>query len=226
MQWEMPSGLVVSFAPMQTNFANANDPRAVRSRAALHSALLTLLETTPYDQISIRDIAAASGVGYTTVFRHYSTKEALFEAVAQDAVLSVFRLSLPIVQSQDMLSGSAALFSYIKSHSKLWTTLLTGGAAASIREQFLKSARAVARSMGPEDGWMPPDLGVILIVTGTIEMISWWLQQKKPLSIEQISSIHVRVVVTPAIAASNTRPPSPKASKVKSPAGSPSKRKR
>lgn len=210
---------------MQDKFANANDPRAVRSRQALHQALLTLIESKSLDQITIRDITAASGVGYTTYFRHYPTKEALFDAVAQDAVLAIFELSLPIVQSKDLRSGSAALFTYIKEHSKLWTTLLTGGAAAPIREQFLRSARAVARSMGPKEGWMPPDLGVILIVTGTIEMISWWLQQRSPPSIEEIARMHVKVVLTPAIAASNAKPPKAEGAKTKVAAASRNRRK-
>jgi AcrR family transcriptional regulator len=38
----------------------------------------------PLEQISIRDIAADSHVGYTTFFRHYPTKEALLEDLARD----------------------------------------------------------------------------------------------------------------------------------------------
>lgn len=191
---------------MQEKLANANDPRAVRSREALHRAMLTLLESTPLDQITIRDIAAVSGVGYTTYFRHYPTKEALFEAIAEDVVQEIFNLSMPILASEDLQAASRALFKYVQEHSKVWTTLLTGGASGAIREQFLKSARAVARNMAADDGWMPPEMGVILIVSGTIEMLSWWLQQRRPLPIAQIAEIHIQVVVAPAIAATSAPP--------------------
>ena len=194
---------------MEDKFANANDPRAVRSREALHRAMLTLLETTPLDQITIRDISAVSGVGYTTYFRHYPTKEALFEAIAEDVVLEIFNLTMPVLASQDLQTASAALFTYVKKHSKLWTTLLTGGAAGAIREQFLKSAKAVAKNMAKDDGWMPPEMGVILIVSGTIEMMSWWLQQRRPLPIDRMAAIHMQVVISPSIAASSATPPKP-----------------
>lgn len=207
---------------MQDKFANANDPRAVRSREALHRAMITLLETTPLDQITIRDLAAVSGVGYTTYFRHYPTKEALFEAVASNLIGELFSMSIPIFQSNDTQSASVAFFTYIRENSKLWTTLLTGGAAGTIREQFLKAAKAVARSMDSKDGWMPAEMGIILIVTGTIEMLAWWLQQKKPMPIERIAEIHVRVVVSPSIAATST--PSPKAVKPAAVAGGRKKR--
>lgn len=194
---------------MQEKLANANDPRAVRSREALHRAMLTLLEKTPLDQITIRDIAAVSGVGYTTYFRHYPTKEALFEAIAEDVVREIFNLSMPILASEDLQAASRALFAYVREHSKVWTTLLTGGASAAIREQFLKSARQVAKNMSADDGWMPPEMGVILIVTGTIEMMSWWLQQRRPLPIDRMAEIHIQVVVAPAIAASSGPPLKP-----------------
>jgi hypothetical protein len=41
------------------------DPRILRSRQALHRAFLELLEKKSLDQITIRDIADQSGVGYT-----------------------------------------------------------------------------------------------------------------------------------------------------------------
>jgi AcrR family transcriptional regulator len=49
-----------------------SDVRVRRNKAALREALLELLQNQPLEQISIRDIAAAAGVGYTTCYRHYA----------------------------------------------------------------------------------------------------------------------------------------------------------
>lgn len=198
--------MMLWFAAMQDRFANANDPRAVRSREALHRAMRKLLESRQPEQITIRDIAAESEVGYTTYFRHYPTKEALFEAVVAELIASLFERTLPMVDAQDISSAAKALFAYVRENPRLWITLLTGGAASTLREQLLRGARAVAGTRSQPDAWMPPDVGVVLIVGGLIELLAWWLQQKNPLPIDRVTDIFVRVVVAPAIAARDAPP--------------------
>ena len=102
-------------------------------------------------------------------------------------------------------AGSIALFSYVNEHNSLWSTLLTGGAAGTIREEFLRQAREVAVSRAPSGDWLPAEMGVLFIVSGTIELLAWWLRQSDPLSIERIAEIHDRIVVSPVIAANIAR---------------------
>jgi AcrR family transcriptional regulator len=186
------------------------DPRAIRSRQALRNALLTLLEARPLDQITIRDIAAEAGVGYTTYFRHHPTKEALLDDVAAEQISCLINLSLPVMDAHDLRAGSAALFTYVQAHRPLWITLLTGGAAGTIRDEFLRQAREIAGSRAPKESWLPTDVGFILIVSGTIELLAWWLRQNDPLPIDRIAEIHDRVVVSPIIAAASFKSRKPK----------------
>ena len=182
-----------------------SDPRAVRSRKALHDALLALLEVKPLEQITIRDIVAEAGIGYTTWFRHYPTKEALLDDVAAEQIGNIINLSMQVMDAHDLRAGSMALFSYVKAHRPLWITLLTGGAAATIRDEFLRQAREIAGGRAPSESWLPTDVGFILIISGTIELLGWWLRQARPLPIDQIAEMHDRVVVTPVIEASSAK---------------------
>ena len=54
-----------------------SDPRIKRTRAALSSALLSLLEEKAFDQITIRDIVGRADIGYATFFRNYDSKAAV-----------------------------------------------------------------------------------------------------------------------------------------------------
>jgi AcrR family transcriptional regulator len=182
-----------------------NDPRALRSRQALHGALLKLLAVKPLDQITVREITAKAGVGYATFFRHHPTKESLLDDVAAQQIRCLFNLSLPVMDAHDLRAGSIALFSYVNEHHALWSTLLTGGAAGAIREEFLRQAREVAVSRAPSGDWLPSEVGVLLIVSGTIELLAWWLRQTDPLSIERIAEIHARIVVSPVIEVSDAK---------------------
>lgn len=50
---------------------------------AILDAALAAFERLPFDQVTLKDVAAQSGVTVQTVLRRYGSKELLFEAVAQ-----------------------------------------------------------------------------------------------------------------------------------------------
>jgi AcrR family transcriptional regulator len=181
------------------HYKTVKDARAVRTRQALRSALLLLLESRPLAQITILDICDRAGVGYTTYFRHHPTKESLLDDVAAEEIAHLVGLTLPLAEAANTLTAGVALFTYVDAHRELWSTLLTGGAEGAMRNEFLRISREIAATRGREDHWPPADLVTILVVSSTIELLSWWLRQKKPLSIEQMAEIHERIIIHPAI---------------------------
>ena len=197
----MASNRRPSAANPQTN----KDPRAVRSQEALANALLALLETKPFEQVSIRDIVAEAGIGYTTFFRHHATKEELLNAIAAEQIQCLFSLALPALDGYDLRAGSTALFTYVNAHRPMWSTLLTGGAAGTVREEFLRMAREVAALRGAQNAWLSAELGATLIVGGTLELLTWWLRQSHPMPIKRIVEIHESVVLNPVLQANQRR---------------------
>ena len=188
----------------QPRYSTADDPRTVRTRESLRDALLRLLEQKSLEQITIREIVASANISYVTFFRHHPTKEALLHDIAEEQVRRLTYLILPAIDARDTRAASTALCVYVDYNRKLWTTLLTGGAAAVMREAFLGHAAEVAASRSDPDNWLPPDLAVRLNVSSTIEVLTWWLRQKRPLPIERVAEIHERVVIVPILEAADT----------------------
>jgi AcrR family transcriptional regulator len=176
--------------------APVNDARVRRSRAGLRRALLELLQAKPLEQITIRDIADSAGVGYTTYFRHYPSKEALLDDLAADEIERLCDLTLPVYDAADSFSACLALCRYVDGNRPLWSTLLTGGAAGAVRDALLRQGRAASASRAP--GWLPEDLGVVLAVSVTVELMTWWLRQPDPLPAARIAEILDRVAISPA----------------------------
>jgi len=58
------------------------DPRVRRTRHMLHQALQQLLETKPFEKISVGDIAEQATVNRATFYDHYPDKFALLEGMA------------------------------------------------------------------------------------------------------------------------------------------------
>ena len=118
------------------HLSTARDARAVRTRKALRQALLRLLDLKPLEQITIRDISEVARVGYTTFFRHHPTKDSLLNDVAADEMGRLVGLALSVADTtSDTRSASIALCTYVDEHRKLWSTLLTGGAAGELAWQ-------------------------------------------------------------------------------------------
>jgi AcrR family transcriptional regulator len=184
---------------LRPHLRTARDARAVRTREALRQALLRLLDLKPLDQITIRDICEVADVGYTTFFRHHPTKESLLNDVAAEQIGRLVGLALPVADTSNTRAASIALCTYVDEHRKLWSTLLTGGAAGAMRDEFMRLSRQIAATRAQPGTWPPPDIAVILVVSSTIELLSWWLRDPRPLTIEQVADIHERVIIAPAV---------------------------
>jgi AcrR family transcriptional regulator len=167
----------VAHTPAAPVASSLTDPRAVKSGHALRAALLALLERKPLEQITVREITAQAGVHYATFFRHHPTKEALLDDVAADQIDQLVALSLPVLDAVDGYASFLTLCRYVDEHRKLWTALLTGGAAGAMKTELLRVSKEVANERGPKEGWMPVELAVICTVSLIVEILSWWLAQ-------------------------------------------------
>jgi AcrR family transcriptional regulator len=181
--------------------ATAKDARAVRTRDALRNSLLKLLQEKPLDQITIRDIVAGAEINYATFFRHHPTKESLLHDVAEQQVRSLIALILPALDAHHVDAASLALCIYVDANRTLWSTLLTGGAAGVLREELLRIGKELASTRSNPNAWVPPELTISFNVSGTVELLTWWLRQERPVPIKRVAKILEQVVLLPIIEA-------------------------
>lgn len=181
------------------DFSTAKDARVVKSRDALCRALLDLLKTEPFERISIRRIVDAAGVGYNTFFRHYADKDAILKDIAADEIRQLVSLSVPVLEASNTLAACLTVCRHVADNRQLWTILLTGGAAAALREEFVRLSRDVAEQRPNNKDWLPLDAAVILITSGTFELLAWWLAAADPIPVEQLATIYHRAIVSPVI---------------------------
>jgi len=181
----------------QLKTATATDARAVRTREALRSSMLKLLQEKSLEQITIRDIAAGAEINYATFFRHHTTKESLLHEVAAQQVRALSSLMLPSLDASDISAASLALCTYVETHRSLWSTLLTGGAASVLREELLSIAREVAVTRSNPNAWVPPELAISFHVSGTVELLTWWLRQERPVPTRRVAELLQHVVLMP-----------------------------
>jgi AcrR family transcriptional regulator len=181
------------------HLSTAGDARALRTREALRSALLSLLSTRPLDDIGIREIAAEAGIGHATFYRHHPGKEALLHDLAADEVQRLTALTLPLMDSKGSQAACKALFTYADANRALWSTFLNGGAAGAVREELLRISLGIVADRVPAQERPAGELCVRLIVGGTVEMLTWWLKHPASPSIDEAARALSRGVVIPVI---------------------------
>ena len=166
----------------------------------LQEALLSLIETKPFDRITVDDIVDKAGIGRSTFYRHFETKEALIDEIASAEIERLVDLTFPLLSAVDSRPTCFALASYVDAHRSLWSILLTGGASAIMRDTFIKLASARApTSLKGFAPILPIELGVVGGVGATIEILAWWLRQPDPVSVEQMAEYLDRLSVRPFI---------------------------
>ena len=174
--------------------------RMARSRQALRTALLELLAEKPFDQIAITEITIRAKVGYATFFRHYESKEELLNELAASEIERLFELTIPLFLQAEGDKSCRTLCSYVFDHRVLWRALLTGGAGAILRAEFVRQAQSWARkSCNKMKLTIPVDLAVVCCASATIDVLSWWLSQRKPLPVDEIVAVINERIIAPFI---------------------------
>jgi AcrR family transcriptional regulator len=165
------------------------DRRIRRTQQAIKSALLKLLTHTSLEQLSIRDIAAAADVSYTTLYRHYPEKEALLAEIANNEITQLLDYCAPIFKASNSYAACLALCHYVDQNRVLWQALLVGGAADLIRKTFATHASKRSSEFASSLEWLPVDIGNSLIIGFHIELLTWWLRDAKDQTPEQVALI-------------------------------------
>lgn len=175
-----------------------SDPRSKRSQELLRQALLRLIETRPFEKVTLRDITAEAGVSYPTFFNHYASKEDLFRDVSRPqitALLAAFRTN---VAEPDWRPG-VEICAHVLKHRLVWSVLLTAGAVEAMRGEFIRRGRDLVGSRARLEHGFPYDLISGVLASGIFEILSWWLNQEDEVAIGTVADMLDTLVVEPAL---------------------------
>ncbi|MET9080895.1 helix-turn-helix domain-containing protein [Streptomyces sp. NPDC004237] len=158
-------------AMIKSSGAVSGDPRVRRTRAALQSALIALVEERDVSQISVADVVDRADVNRSTFYAHYQDVNELLEAACtsmiDDMIGFVIALDPARANPSDPPEGSAdpdpvltAFFAHLAEHAGLYRGLLgPTGSARVIEHVRLRTTVAAHFSayLGATDDAPPPD---------------------------------------------------------------------
>lgn len=166
--------------------------------AALRASLLKLLEQHKFDDITAREIIVDSGVSPATFYRHYRTKAELLDAVADSEIETLVRISAAVFDTPR--EASLAQVQHLDANKALWSVLLNGGAASYVREGFIRRLTDdYSDERWRSETWLPNEVAIPFSVAAMFEIVSWWLRQNEPQSIEAIAEMLEYLTLRPTL---------------------------
>lgn len=180
---------------MRPATANSPDRRVRKTLKAIREALETLLQDRSIEQITAKDIAAEADIGYTTFFRHFPTKEAALADLADSEARELIQHCLPLLRSSDSLVATTELCRHVASKRRVWSALLSGGAASLLRDALARHTLDMAAQWPSGRAWLPAGSGTTLVIGLVAEVLGWWLSQAPELAPDQVAVIMDRLFI-------------------------------
>lgn len=161
----------------------------------MSEALLELLDHTSFDDITIKEITQTAGVSYPTFFRRFGSKDDLLAHLATGEVRRLLSLSQRVFEDGNSSEAIKTMLAYIEDHRHLWRILLTGGAAAAMREEFMRISAEIAASRPRANPWLPLELSIPFTASGIFEIFAWWMNQPDDYPTKNVERVFNALIV-------------------------------
>ena len=162
------------------------DRRTLRTRQALHQALIRLVLERGYDQITVADIADAANVGRSTFYAHFTDKDDLLKyGIGYLRTM----LSDPPGDETGPLRFSRFLTEHLRDQKKLQRALMQSSAGSIVIGALRESICDVVRQgLRAERSKAPDEIEVQFIAGAYLAVVTWWLDRggkEPPASIDR-----------------------------------------
>ena len=180
------------------------DLRVQRTRNLIVEALIELTIQKGFAAVTVQDIVKRAGINRTTFYRHYQDKFDLLdqyvEAVYQlpDNPLEPGSLAGEGPAAEKMVLGLTRMLEHVRRHAEFFRVMLGKNGdptfADKIRLYIQKRLhRTLTEALLSDEN--SADLYLSYVSSGSVGVLSWWLEHETPYSPEQLVAILSRFIV-------------------------------
>ena len=183
--------------------AATDDKRVLRTKKALHEALLALIQTKHVSRVSTTELCRAANVNRNTFYAHYSTPEDVLKEI-EDAFLD--DLSRMLEESYDQGQVTLTMCRAIDSKRDEWHALWEGD--PHLIERAIDLCCDLALAHWNQEGTIPADDGalfLLFITRGASGVVGKWLEEGCRVAPDQMSALIDRFVAEGLRAVSGTQ---------------------
>lgn len=176
------------------------DPRVVRSRQWMQTALLELLAEKRYSQIQVAEITDRAGIARPTFYLHYKTKDELLLSYL-DEVFEQFYIEIePLLYADEIGQPVGTLiFEQMGANLNLIRVILEAGADTLLMKRFQRYIlrvfqRFLAIHQREEINAQVLNLTASYLAGATLALILQWIEAEQSFSPEKMGWVYYELI--------------------------------
>lgn len=186
------------------------DRRQIKTRQAIFSAFVKLLETKRYEKITVQEILDEANIGRSTFYAHFETKDELLKAVCKELFGHIIDSAVDKTHTHGLYSKDDApqsVFCHLLQHLQENDNNILGLLSCESSEIFLRYFKDSLNELiqtqfvnhrRKENQDLPQDFLINHISGSFVEMVLWWLKDKKKHTPEELDH-YFRSVIEPIL---------------------------
>ena len=171
--------------------------------------MLKLLETLPFQEITIQKIADEAIINRATFYFDHTDKYDLLDSLVEER-FSAFRNTLIVANHVSggtlypdrFVLAISAVFEMVEKEAHFFRVLLANQTTNNIKERFMEMASVAFTSQfevlfGKDETKraMPKELFLAFIVSGITGTIFWWIEQNQPYTPKEMATYLLHLIM-------------------------------
>ncbi|CAM5200388.1 TetR family transcriptional regulator OS=Ureibacillus acetophenoni OX=614649 GN=SAMN05877842_11483 PE=4 SV=1 [Ureibacillus acetophenoni] len=126
------------------------DRRVYKSKQALKEAVLTLMKSTDFTNITITDIVQLADLNRGTFYKHYETKEEIFDEIIEDVIADLtdsYRepyKSIEVFDLNKLAPSSIKVFNHVEKYKNFYNLILHSNKLAGFQHKICNVLKELA----------------------------------------------------------------------------------
>ncbi|MEI6045463.1 MAG: TetR/AcrR family transcriptional regulator [Chloroflexota bacterium] len=191
------------------------DRRVQRTQNLLLEALVALIQTTAYDEITVQDIIDRANVGRSTFYSHFLDKDQLLLSGLEKVRVSFEeqhrKLAIGNSLEDKREKVSLAFFTHVETYHQLYKAVLGKRSNPLVTQKLYLYLSGLFRQHLNDPQVeelkveMPLELAVQFLTGSLLSVVTWWLENNLPYSAEQMNRWFHQLAVLPLISTANPK---------------------
>ncbi len=188
------------------------DRRVQRTRQLLVNALVSVIQEKGFEALTVQDIIDRANVGRATFYAHFENKEDLLVSGLEDFRAAIREHQRQLLQQAAGSADRAFLFSHelivhVDAHRDVFRAMVGRHSGAVVQRVFqrilVELVREDIKALSPRGsgGSIPIEAVVQYIAAGLWGLVSWWIDAKPRLPVEDASEAFRRLATSAVKAA-------------------------
>lgn len=162
------------------------DRRIRKTQEAIKMAVIELMITKNFDQITIQDISDKADVSRRTIYLHYMDKFDLLDKLIEEHIEEMCELCNSVDPDADYRDMGLLWFEYFESHHLFFSALLASKGGLFFRNRFLEfflqelekeAIMSKGGNKGSSDGM---NVDIQFLGSAIVGVVEWWFKNGRP----------------------------------------------